>query len=110
MTRNRENVSPKMSSHSAGWIARVISSTWSLRIRCSSTMQNVMTRLGSRHHPGGPPGGRSAEAAGSSARAAHIPQVPSILDLAAGVVAEHVLERRVLAQLVLQVDRRALGH
>jgi len=44
----RLKVSPKMTSQSAGCTARVKSSVRSWLIFCSSTRQNVPTRLGSR--------------------------------------------------------------
>ncbi len=48
-----EKVSPKITSHSAGWIARVYSSVRSWRILATSTQQNVTTRLKSRRHHAG---------------------------------------------------------
>jgi len=47
IARNRVKVSPKMSSHSAGWIARVTSSLRSWRSFWSSTRHMVATRLAS---------------------------------------------------------------
>jgi hypothetical protein len=44
----RLNVSPKISSHSAGWMARVYSSARSWRIFLSSTQHSVPMRLSSR--------------------------------------------------------------
>ena len=68
----RVKVSPKISSHSAGWMARVYSSVRSWRILRISTQQSVAIRLTRRRAPAsggsagspGHPGGRgSAEAA-----------------------------------------------
>jgi hypothetical protein len=44
-------VSPKISSHSAGWMARVYSSVRSWRILRSSIQQRVTTRLTRRRRP-----------------------------------------------------------
>ena len=61
------NVSPKISSHSAGWIARVNSSVRSWRSFCSSTRQSApMRRRAGAGGPRAPPG--SAETAGGAAR------------------------------------------
>src|SRR5215472_17751807 len=106
----RLNVSPKMISHSAGWMARVYSSVRSCRILRSSTQQSVTTRLPSRRAiadavssgrsgnaltrgagPSDPPGVGSAEAAGGTPGATDVTDAPPlavVVERAAGVVAE----------------------
>src|SRR6476469_5195769 len=91
MARRRENVSPKISSQSAGWIARVYSSVRSCRIFWSSTMHIATTRAGSRRQV--IQDGGSAEPAGGTAVTACVTEVVSwFFELVAGVGAEHLLE------------------
>src|SRR5262249_35149835 len=97
MTCSRLKVVPKISSHSAGWIARVTSSVRSWRIFWISTRQNVAMRLPSHRHAGGGgagASGTSAEAAGDAPRATNVTELSSLLERITGVVTEHVLERR----------------
>src|SRR5215470_17725977 len=114
-------VSPKITSHSAGWMARVYSLVRSWRIFRSSTQQSVATRLirrrtpargGSAGSPGQPGGSGSAEAAGGAPGAADVTDA-SLLGLVvqrpAGVVAEHVVQRGPLAQPGLELGRGAGG-
>src|ERR1700754_3640785 len=91
MARRRENVSPKISSHRAGWIARVYSSVRSCRIFWSSTMHIATTRAGSRRQA--VQDGGSAEPAGGTSGTACVTEVVSwFVELIAGVGAEHLLE------------------
>src|SRR5215468_261750 len=114
-------VSPKISSHSAGWMARVYSSVRSCRILRSSTQQSVATRLARRRRPawgrpagspGGPGRSGSAEAAGGAPGAADLTDA-SLLGIVvqrpAGVMTEHVVERGSLAQPSLELGRGAGG-
>src|SRR5690348_6390976 len=82
MARIRVNVSPKMTSHRAGWMARVTSSVRSWRSFCNSTRHIAYTRVPSR---------RSAfvltDAAGGAASCPDIAKPPSIQRVA-GVPAE----------------------
>src|SRR5258708_35870843 len=105
------NVSPKISSQSAGWMARVYSSVRSWRILRSSTQHSVMTRLASRRaaasggslgisgrpdRPGRPGTTGAAETAGGSPGAADVTDASLLcfgIEGATGVVAEHVLQR-----------------
>src|SRR5215475_11201703 len=115
------NVSPKITSHSAGWMARVYSSVRSWRILRSSTQQSVATRLirrrttargGSAGSPGNPGGRGSAEAAGGAPGAADVTDA-SLLGIVvqrpAGVVTEHVVKGCSLAQPGLELGRGAGG-
>src|SRR5215468_5823218 len=105
------NVSPKISSQSAGWMARVYSSVRSWRILRSSTQHSVMTRLASRRAiADGVSSGRSGSA-GSAEAAGGAPGVTDVTDApplgvvgerAAGVVAEHVVQRGPAAEHGLQ--------
>src|SRR5258708_11711490 len=96
------NVSPKISSQSAGWIARVYSSVRSWRILRSSTQHSVMTRLTSRRAAAGAVSSASsgkpayaatagsAEAAGGTPGAADVTDVSPLgvfIERSAGVVA-----------------------
>src|SRR5215472_4966191 len=74
-------------------------------MRQSSTVQNVSTRLGRMRHQAGA-GGTSAETASRSAGAADIAESPLLVELAAGVVPEHVLQRGAGPELVPQRMRR----
>src|SRR5574341_349421 len=112
MAWRRSNVSPKISSHSAGWIARVISSVRSWRIFWTSTRQNVAIRLPSHFHAGGLGGSAmaaSAEAAGDAPGATNVTELPSFLERVAGVVTEHVLERGLGTEARLELGRRTHG-
>src|SRR6266536_1737596 len=83
--RSRVKVSPKISSHSTGWTARVYSSVRSWRSFCSSTRHSVATRLPSVRQTGGPGGsGASAEPAGGAAGVADVTDVASLLEGRAG--------------------------
>src|SRR5205814_4058613 len=85
IARIRLNVSPNTSSHSAGWIARVISSVRSRRSFCSSTRHIAPARETRT---------RSAltEPAYGPASGADVTE-PSCLQVVAGVGAEHVVQR-----------------
>src|SRR5262249_12245258 len=118
------NVSPKISSQSAGWMARVYSSVRSWRILRSSTQHSVMTRLASRRaianavssgrsgtvlsrggDPPDPPAVGSAEATGGTPGAADVTDASPlgvVVERAAGVVAEHVVQRGPAAEHGLQ--------
>src|SRR5258707_6304755 len=100
------NVSPKISSQSAGWIAGVYSSVRSWRILRSSTQHSVMTRLTSRRAAAGAVSSASsgkpayaatagsAEAAGGTPGAADVTDVSPLavfIERSAGVVAGHSL-------------------
>src|ERR1700733_7125033 len=96
------NVSPKISSHSAGWIARVYSSVRSWRILRISTQHSVTMRLSSRRttpngdSPGRPVSPGLAETAGGTPGAADVTDASLlgvVVERAAGVVAEHVVQR-----------------
>src|SRR6516164_5806035 len=93
------NVSPKISSQSAGWMARVYSSVRSWRILRSSTQHSVMTRLASRRaiadavSSGRSGNAGSAEAAGGAPGATDVTDASPlgvVVERAAGVVPEHV--------------------
>src|SRR5215469_2191936 len=106
----RVNVSPKISSHSAGWMARVYISVRSCRILRSSAQHNVTIRLSSwRTTESGESEGRvgSAETAGSAPGAADVTDASLIVvvESVAGVAAEHVVQRCVLAQRGLELLR-----
>src|SRR5215472_4048416 len=114
-------VSPKISSHSAGWTARVYSSVRSWRILRISTQQSVTTRLARRRTPArggsagspGHPGGRgSAEAASGAPGAADVTDA-SLLGIVvqrpAGVMTEHVVKGGSLTQSGLELGRGAGG-
>src|SRR5262252_8062937 len=109
----RLNVSPKISSHSAGWMARVYSSVRSWRILRSSTQQSVAIRLARRRTPArGAGGSGSAEAASGAPRAADVTDASLlgfVVQGAAGVVAEHVVQRGPLARPGLELGRGAGG-
>src|SRR5260370_33418767 len=107
------NVSPKISSQSAGWMARVYSSVRSWRILRSSTQHSVMTRLASRRAaasgvslgisgrpdrpgPGRPGTPGSAETPGGTPGAADVTDASLLcfgIEGATGVVAEHARHR-----------------
>src|SRR5262249_53327064 len=96
MACSRSKVVPKISSHRAGWIARVASSVRSGRIFWIATGQKVAMRLPSHRHAGGRGGGAnaaSAEAAGDAPGATNVTELSSLLERVTGVVTEHVLER-----------------
>src|SRR5438045_999203 len=112
MAWRRSNVSPKISSHSAGWIARVSSSVRSWRIFWTSARQTVAMRLPSHFHAGGLGGGvkaASTESARDAPRATNVTELPSFLERVAGVEAEHVLERRLGPEARFQLGRRSHG-
>src|SRR5436190_1928355 len=112
MAWRRSNVSPKISSHSAGWIARVSSSVRSWRIFWISTRQNVAMRLPSHFHAGGLGGSvaaASAESACDAPCATNVTELPSFLERVAGVETEHVLERRLGPEACFEVGRRSHG-
>src|SRR5436190_683857 len=105
MARIRVNVSPKISSHSAGWIARVTSSLRSRRNFCSSTRHIAPVRESTS---------RAAEI-GLTEAASGAASCPDIAEsfrtqVVTGVGTEHVVEaRRTLAQPGDQLVRRAQG-
>src|SRR5436190_4102263 len=105
------NVRPKMISHSAGWMARVTSSERSWRSFCISTMQNVTMRVANqRTKTTGPERSRDAstESTGSATGAADTAELTSLfVERVAGVIAEHLVERRGGAEGSLQLGRRA---
>src|SRR5204863_5344508 len=112
MAWRRSKVTPKISSHSAGWIARVSSSVRSWRIFWTSARQNVAMRLPSHRHAGGLDGGvkaASAESACDAPCATNVTELPSFLERIAGEVPEDVLEGRVGPEARLQLGRRAHG-
>src|SRR6266508_4813028 len=109
MAWRRSKVSPKIRSHSAGWIARVSSSVRSWRIFWISARQNVAMRLPSHRHAGGAGGGvnvASAEAACDAPGATNVTELPSFLERVAGVEAEHVLEGRLRPETRFELGRR----
>src|SRR5579864_6938648 len=100
MKRSRVMVSPKISSQSAGWMARVYSSVRSWRILRSSTQHSVMTRLASRRAIADAVSSGRSESVGSAEAAGGAPGATDVTDAsplglvaerAAGVVAEHVV-------------------
>src|SRR5215472_12416079 len=125
------NVSPKINSQRAGWMALVYSSVRSWRILRSSTQHSVMTRLASRRtiaetvstgssgtvlargdDPPDPPGVGSAEATGGTPGAADVTDAPPFrvrVERAAGVVAEYVVQRGPAAEHGLQHRGGACG-
>src|SRR5438876_8134644 len=111
MAWTRVNVSPKISSQRAGWIARVSSSVRSCRSFCSSARQRAPTRLPSHRHAGGAVtvgASASAHAAGGAAGRADFTEALSSLVVgqrAAGEVTEHVLERSALPEARLEIVR-----
>src|SRR6266516_250101 len=112
MAWRRSNVTPKIISHSAGWIARVSSSVRSWRIFWTSARQNVAMRLPSHFHAGGLGGGvkaASTESARDAPRATNVTELPSFLERVTGVEAEHVLERRLGPEARFQLRRRSHG-
>src|SRR5262245_41225765 len=112
MTCSRLNVVPKISSHSAGWIARVTSSVRSWRIFWISTRQNVAMRLPSHRHAGGAGGGAnaaSAEAAGDAPGATNVTELSSLLERVTRVVAEDVVQRRLRPEAGFELGRGADG-
>src|SRR6266511_944327 len=112
MAWRRSNVSPKIRSHSACWIARVISSVRSWRIFWISARQSVAMRLLSHRHTGGLGGGvnvASAEAACDAPGATNVTESPSFLERVARVVTEHVLERRLRPEARFELGRGAHG-
>src|SRR5262245_17425998 len=112
---SRLKVSPKMTSQSTGWIARVTASVRSCESFCSSTRQNVATRLGNcrQSRGSGSATGALAKPARRAPRAADRadrgPGLAAIVELVAGVVPEHVLERRARPERALQLLRGADG-
>src|SRR5450631_4482662 len=99
-----------MSSHSAGWMARVYSSLRSCLTLHTSTQHSVTIRLARLLSSKiGPPGtGMLTEAAGGAPGAADIADpsfLPGLVQRPAGVVAEHLIQRDVLAERRLQVGR-----
>src|SRR6266566_767924 len=112
MAWRRSNVSPKISSHSAGWIARVSSSVRSWRIFWISARQNVAMRLPSHFHAGGLGGGvkaTSAESACDAPRATNVTELSSFLERVARVEAENIFERRLRPEARLELGRRSHG-
>src|SRR5690348_15926639 len=117
----RVKVSPKISSHSAGWMARVYSSVRSWRILRISTQQSVAIRLTRRRAPAsggsagspGHPGGRgSAEAASGAPGAADVTDASLfgiVVQRPAGVMTEHVIKGGPPAQPGLELGRSAGG-
>src|ERR1700733_1967361 len=94
-----------MSSHSAGWMARVYSSVRSCLILRSSTQHRVTMRLPSRRSPAR---GLSAQSAGGAPGVAYVTD-SSLGDLEgiAGVVPEHVVERDLGTQSRLEIGGAA---
>src|ERR1700761_637033 len=105
-----------MSSHSAGWMARVYSSDRSCLILHTSTQHSVRIRLNrllmSERIPLGT--GMLTEAAGGGPAStdiadASLPGVVVVVQRAAGVVAEHLVQGHVVTQRFLELVRRAGG-
>src|ERR1700733_2996032 len=96
-----------MSSHSAGWMARVYSSVRSCLILRSSTQHRVTMRFPSRRKLAS---GVSAQSAGGAPGAAYVTD-SSLGDLegVAGVVPEHVVERDLGTQSRLEIGGDAPG-
>src|SRR6476469_1298767 len=122
ITRILVKVSPKISSHRAGWIARVYSSVRSCRSFCSSTTHIAPTRAATTRQPARARGGVSsrrevsAEPGSGAAGAADIaepllPVLVRVVEIAAREVAEDVLEAGTAAldgrQVVLEPAGRA---
>src|SRR6185437_14324157 len=114
----RLNVSPKISSHSAGWMARVYSSVRSCRSLRSSTQHSVIMRLASWRSPTRPLGAAPGPAGGSAQAARGAPGATDVTDASprgvlvqrsAGEMPEHVVQGRVQAQARLQAGRGAGG-
>src|SRR5512147_1237032 len=101
IARIRVKVWPKISSHRAGWTARVYSSVRSWRSFCSSTAHRAATRTGSSRQPARGRGGLSsswepsADTVRGAAGASDIAETSSavVVEAAAGDVAEDVLQR-----------------
>src|SRR5262249_61573476 len=97
MACSRSKVVPKISSHRAGWIARVASSVRSWRIFWISTRQKVAMRLPSHRHAGGEGGGADAaspEAAGGRRGATDGTEAPARPARGTGAVTAHLLQPR----------------
>src|SRR5215475_8497221 len=110
------NVSPKISSHSAGWMARVYSSVRSCRILRSSTQHSVTIRLARRPTPAirlSAATGGSTEAAGGAPGAAYVTDASLfrwvVREGVAGVIPEHVVKRGAVTEPGAQVGRAAGG-
>src|SRR5580704_18264163 len=106
----RVKVSPKISSQSAGWMARVYISVRSCLILRSSTQQRVTIRLSSwRTAASGESSGRtgSAEAPRSAPGVADVTDssLVGVVEGVAGVVTEHGVQRGLAAQFGLEVRR-----
>src|ERR1700722_1133026 len=104
---SRLNVSPKTTSHRTGCTARVKSSVRSWLSFCSSTRQNVPTRLGNRRQMlGGAASATSANTLCGPASSSDLTQASfrAVADeRLARVAAEDVLERRVGPDCGLQL-------
>src|SRR5436305_13413872 len=107
MARNRVKVSPKTSSHSAGWSARVISSVWSWRSFCCSTRHMVPIRETTRR--GRPIGTDSPQPASGPASCSDIAHPFSGItgQPVAGGGAEHVVEGGARADTGFELGRCA---
>src|SRR5438105_3643364 len=105
------NVSPKMSSHRAGWIARMYSSVRSCRIFRSSTSDIVAIRLDRRRPPSATRAANptSADAGGGASSRADISDPSSfalfILVVSGDHAGEHVVERGARPMRDLQLVR-----
>src|SRR6202035_2441173 len=101
------NVSPKIISQSAGWMARVYSSVRSCRSLRSSTQHSVTIRLASWRMLTRPlPGSWSAQTAGGAPGATDVTDASLsglLVQRAAGEVAEHVVQRGLRTQHGLQL-------
>src|SRR6516225_8328223 len=110
-----ENVSPKINSQSAGWIARVYSSVRSCRILRSSTQQSVPIRLARRRSAAtglSRTTGGSTQAAGGAPGAAYVTDASffrCVVQGVAGVVPEHVVQGGAVAEPGAQVGGAAGG-
>src|SRR5262245_29388065 len=122
IARIRVKVSPKIRSHSAGWMARVYSSERSWRSFCSSTTHIAPTRAATTRQPARARGGVSSsrevstEPGSGAAGAADIPEtllpvLVRVVEIAPGEVAEDVFQAGVVAllgrQVVLELAGRA---
>src|SRR5437016_13637297 len=117
----RVKVSPKISSQSAGWIARVYSSVRSCRSFCSSTMHIALTRVSTTLHPARARGGvnnssrprdeASADAGGGTAGAPDITEplclVVGFVEATADEVPEDVLQGWWRCLCVVEIGRAA---
>src|SRR5579864_9033758 len=106
MARSRLKVSPKISSQSTGWMARVYNSARSCRTLSHSARQSVTTLLPSRRHIGGA-GGRSTKTARGATGTADITETPLLFQQVTSEMTEHIFQGGRGAQTGLEPVRRA---